>query len=64
MVVLGKVIFNQLMEIGNINLPGGKGGFGGEVITLTSVISLTVNGSIYLDGGAGQGDLQPMDGNR
>ena len=35
------------MEIGNINLTGGKTGFRGEVITLTSVISITVNGVKY-----------------
>ena len=46
------------------NLPGGKGGNGGGAIKLTAAISITVNGGIYLDGGAGQGDLQPIDGNR
>ena len=47
MVVLGKVTFNQMMEIGNTNLTGGTTGFGGEVITLTSIISITVNDATY-----------------
>ena len=38
-------------------MTGGRGGNGGGAIKLTAVTSITVNGGIFVDGEAGEGDL-------